>query len=246
MKWGICLLFLVVCLPSAEAQLQDVWQTVAKIKADEPRRVRFSLGEGLPEGGHLQGVQAIVQGNDSNLLLSGSSNDFSYILKVPLSGRGDANPVLTTLLPSPYRHAGGFQLVAGRFAAIGLEDNYLKDTSKVWVVDVAEKDFGEPVKPVISIERRGQAERATAGAIAMARLGKRYLLVVGTWDSATLDFYESNAHPLEEARFRFEKAGTWSAADADRSNWSDATYGSYQNVNLIVDAKGRCFLGCVL
>jgi hypothetical protein len=242
MNWGICSLFLVVFLPSAEAQLQDVWQTVAKIKADEPRGVRFSLGDGLPEGGHLPGVQAIVQGNDSKLLLSGSSNDFSYILTVPMSARGDAKGILTKLLPLPCRHAGGFQLVEGRYAAIGLEDNRLKDTSKVWVVDVAAKDFGEPVKPVISIERHGQVERATAGAIAMAGLGKRHLLVVGTWDSATLDFYESNEYPLEDVRCRFEKAGTWSAADADRGNWSDATYGSYQNMNLIVDAQGRCFL----
>ncbi|MDB4808578.1 hypothetical protein OAG85_01475 [Verrucomicrobiales bacterium] len=213
-----------------------------QLKADEPRGVRFSLGGGLPEGGHLQGVQAIVQGNYSKLLLSGSSNDFSYILTVPMSARGDAKGILTKLLPLPCRHAGGFQLVEGRYAAIGLEDNRLKDTSKVWVVDVAAKDFGEPVKPVISIERHGQVERATAGAIAMAGLGKRHLLVVGTWDSATLDFYESNEYPLEDVRCRFEKAGTWSATDADRRNWSDATYGSYQNVNLIVDAQGRCFL----
>ena len=43
-----------------------------------------------------------------------------------------------------------------RYAAVGLEDNHTKDTPKVWVVDVAAKDFGEPFKPAISIDRHGR------------------------------------------------------------------------------------------
>ena len=57
MKWRIGWSFLFVCLSSASAQVRDVWEAVTKIKADEPMRIRFDLGEGLPQGGHLQGVQ---------------------------------------------------------------------------------------------------------------------------------------------------------------------------------------------
>lgn len=233
---------LAVCSLPAKAQLPDVWEAIAKINTEKPTSIRFDLSESLPEGGHLQGVQWFERAENAFLLLSGSSKGYAYILTVPLSDQDDTKSVLAKLLPSPYRHAGGFQIVDGQYAAIGLEDNETKNVSKVWVIDVSANSFREPMKPVVSIERLGEVERATAGAVAMAHLKDRYLLVVGTWDSATLDFYESNEHPLNDARCRFEKGETWSAADADRSSWSDSNYGSYQNFNLIIDRQGQCFL----
>ncbi|MDF1785764.1 MAG: hypothetical protein P1U82_07830 [Verrucomicrobiales bacterium] len=233
---------LAVCSSPSTAQLPDVWDAIAKINTEKPTSLRFDLSERLPEGGHLQGVQWFEQAEKEFLLLSGSSKDHSYVLKVPLSDQDDTESRMTTLLPSPYRHAGGIQIVDGQYAAIGLEDNKAKNTSKVWVTDVSAKTLGNTMKPLVSIEREGKLERATAGAIAMAKLKDRYLLVVGTWDSATLDFYESNGHPLNDARCRFEKGVTWSALEADRSDWTDSNYGSYQNLNLIIDKQGRCFL----
>lgn len=243
MKRVFGLLSMFAVFPSTvAAQVAFVWEAIERINAEEPTRIRFDLSESLPKGGHLQGVQWFERSGNDFLLLSGSSANDAYLLTVPLSEQGSPESLMTKLLPSPYRHAGGFQIVDGRYAAIGLEDNEVKNTSKVWVIDVSANDLREPVKPVVSIERQGEVERATAGAIAMAKLKDRYLLVVGTWDSATLDFYESNGHPLNDPQCRFEKGKTWSAANADRSAWSDSNYGSYQNLNLIIDKKGKSFI----
>jgi hypothetical protein len=236
------MLVLVACmLASANGQLSDVLKAVEKIDPHTPEELRFDLGDGLPEGGHLQGVQAFQRDGRDLLLLSGSADSFSYLITVDLSVT-NRTAVLTKLLDAPYRHAGGFQMVDGRFVAIGLEDNHARDKSKIWVLDMAADHSRQRRIPLIEIERAGEIKRSTAGAVAMARFGERHLLIVGGWDSATLDFYESNGSPLDDERCRFQMRETWSAALADRSDWSDTRFGSYQNINLITDKDGRCFL----
>jgi hypothetical protein len=238
------LLWSFLLLPgSATGQLDDVLKAVQKIDPLSPTELHFKLGEDLPEGGHLQGVQWFSResGTQDFLILSGSGDSFSYLVTVNLSDTNN-KATMTKLLDSPFRHAGGFQVMDGHIAAIGLEDNRTKDVSRIWVIDMAATDPRKPLRPMIEIDRRGEVKRSTAGAVAITRIGDRYLLMVGTWDCATIDFYESNGHPLNDPRCRFQKGDTWSAALADRSGWSDPHFGSYQNINLITDKQGRCFL----
>ncbi len=216
-----------------------------QVKPAVAETLTFSLPESrLPEGGHLQGIQAV----NETFLLSGSSDDFAYLIAVQPA---EPHAAVTRLLPSPFRHAGGFQILDQRFAAVGIEDNVRKDRSKIWIIDLAnrarikgkaEPSNGKPFRPLIEIERQGEIERATAGAVALARVNDRHLLIVGTWDSATLDVYQSRALDLTDPTCQFEPRGTWSAAEADRDDWIDPVYGSYQNVNLIPEANEKLFL----
>lgn len=229
--------------PSASGQLEDVLKAVENIDTSSPHELHFDLGgDKLPEGGHLQGVQWFKKGAQDFLILSGSGESFSYFVTIDLEDAAGNTASLSRLLDAPFRHAGGLQVLDGRFAAVGIEDNQAKDKSKVWIVDLATAESLEHLAPLVAIDRRGEIERSTAGALAITQIRDHHLLIVGTWDSATLDFYESNGHPLDDADCEFTKGETWSAAHADRSDWSDPQFGSYQNINLITDRKGRCFL----
>lgn len=230
------------------AKASDVLERISKIQTKKPKTLPFKLSEPLPEGGHLQGIQAFHHAGKKGFLLSGSSADFSYFLKVPvLSETGEPAPRTATmhrLLPAPYRHAGGFQMLPDSpYAAVGIEDNQRKDRSVVWIVNLVETPGDQPLSPIVEIKRAGKKKESTAGAVAIIRHNGRYLLIVGSWDSATLDFYHSKEFPLTDPRFRFEEPIIWKAADADRSAWVNQSYGSYQNLNLIIDeASGNLHL----
>ena len=90
--------------------------------------------------------------------------------------------------------------------------------------------------------RYGRKGVRPAGAVAMARVGDRHLLCVGTWDSTTIDIYLSNAKALNDPACAFALRETWDAGSADRLDWSDREYASYQNLNLVVDTNDRVFL----
>ena len=81
-----------------------------------------------------------------------------------------------------------------------------------------------------------------AGAVGMAKVGSRHLVCVGTWDCATIDIYLSNGKALDEPACEFAFHETWGVKNADRSNWSDRDFASYQNLNLVVDKSDRVFL----
>jgi len=97
-------------------------------------------------------------------------------------------------------------------------------------------------KAIVEIERRGQYKRATAGAVGVAKARGRHLLVVATWDSATIDIYASNGKALHDPAFAFKLRETWQANKADRSSWSDRHYAAYQNINLVVDKNDHVFM----
>lgn len=215
---------------------------LAQLGEDVADTLVFSLPEGrpLPTGGHLQGVQRL--GRD-RWLLSGSSADFAYLIQADTDAQAST---LVRLTPSPLRHAGGIQLMDRRFLIVGLEDNHTRDHSKIQVFDL-----GTPPtlvglsKTRLSIEREGPVKVTTAGAVALAETDNQIHLVVGTWDSATLDFYTTGT-TATSARIdnrNWEKF-TWSAEGARRDDWSDASYGSYQNLHWHTEANGTpCLIG---
>ncbi len=235
---SLCLLIALFQTTPIVAQVPDVLKAMAAIDSTASQEIRFDLGDGLPAGGHLQGIQWIHRGGADALLLSGSSAAHSYFLTVTLNDAEVKPATFTKLLDSPFRHAGGIQVVAKRYVAVGLEDNHTMDIAKLWIVD-GERALSDPL---VAINRSGEVKRATAGAVAMASVGNRCLLIVGTWDSATLDVYWSDSTPWSKPVKPFEKRETWSAATADRKGWSDQGYGSYQNLNLIREDSGKLFL----
>ncbi len=200
-----------------------------------------SGGFDVPRGGHLQGIQQAKIDGRPFLVLSGSASDESYLALVALEGSMGRVVAVKPLMSRPFKHAGGFQ-VCGDFLAVGIEDDNTKMASRVWVLRLAELLQAGGPRPVVEIERTGAYQRATAGAVAMARVSDRHLLCVGTWDSATIDIYLSNAKALDDPACAFAFRETWDARSADRSGWSDRDYASYQNLNLVVDTNDTVFL----
>ncbi|MHC4582194.1 MAG: hypothetical protein ACYS14_12125 [Planctomycetota bacterium] len=195
----------------------------------------------IPFGGHFQGIQQAAIGPRQYAIISGSSSTGSYLVLAAIEDSTSQPVFLKRLLGRPFKHAGGFQ-VLGDYLAVGIEDNDAKDSSKIWILDLSQLLGSERPRPVVEIERRGAYKRATAGAVGIARLGSRHLLLVATWDSATIDIYTSNGKTFGDRAFEFQLLETWDAAKADRSDWSDQSFAAYQNINLVVDSKDRVFM----
>lgn len=245
-KGAILVPVLVLALGTAWARetnpkVNHVPAVVARISAT-PGAMSCDPGKfTVPAGGHLQGIQQATMAGKPYVILSGSSSAFSYLALVAIEGDADRVTAIKPLLDRPFKHAGGIQ-VCGDYLAVGIEDDTARDTSKVWILrlgDLLEKTRPEPV---IEIQRYGAYKRATAGAVALAKVQDKHLMCVGTWDSATIDIYRSNGKSLEDPNCAFDFVQTWDAAKADRSEWSDPDFASYQNLNLMVDVNDRVFL----
>ena len=222
-------------------RVNDVLGTLQRISATPTAIVCDSGGFGVLRGGHLQGIQQATIDGRPFLVLSGSASAESYLALVALEGSRGRVVAVKPLLPRPFKHAGGFQ-VCGDYLAVGIEDDNTKMASRVWILGLAELLQAAGPKPLVQIERTGAYQRATAGAVAIARVRDRHLLCVGTWDSATIDIYLSNAKALDDPACAFAFRETWDARSADRSGWSDRDYASYQNLNLVVDTNDGVFL----
>jgi len=98
-----------------------------------------------------------------------------------------------------------------------------------------DKTIGDPK---IIIQREGEKKLATAGAVAMTKLENEYLLVVGSWDSDTLDFYKTEGNSLHKFKYWL----TWDKDKSNRDNWTDQKWGNYQNLNLVSDINNNVFL----
>jgi len=221
--------------------VDNVPAAVARISAT-PRSVPCDPGAfTVPTGGHLQGIQQATILGRPYIILSGSASTHSYLALVQMENGAGRVTAIKPLLDRPFKHAGGFQ-VCGDYLAVGIEDDTARNTSKVWILRLEDLLQEARPKPTIEIQRRGAYKRATAGAVALAKVRERHLLCVGTWDSATIDIYRSNGKPLEDPNCALNVVETWDATQADRSDWSDPDYASYQNINLIVDANDRVFL----
>ncbi|MGD1894451.1 MAG: hypothetical protein ACFB15_28125 [Cyclobacteriaceae bacterium] len=175
------------------------------------------------EGGHIQGVQWIAP---DFLLLSGSSSTVSYYASVK---NGQVVKV-DTLLLFPYKHAGGFQVNHG-LLAVGVEDNEAKNSSQVLIYE-----FYDPTKPLgvplQVIKRTGQAKRATAGCVAIARQQKQFLLLVGDWDTRHLDLYQIPTDRISDPTTEFTLVESIALEEHFRDGWIDDTWWPYQNINL--------------
>ncbi len=203
--------------------------------------IEFDMaGWSTPSGGHLQGIQRMDIDGRMYFIISGSSDDAAYFIVVGRTSRGFGIVQRKIICGEPYRHAGGIQVI-GDYLAVGVEDNLERDRSRVYFFDVSNP--GEPIgEPIVTIQREGPEKLATAGAVAVAKRARDYLLIVGSWDSDTLDFYRSNGVALREPGCEFTYWQTWSKNDARKENWCDDVWGSYQNLNLMSDIHDRLFL----
>lgn len=202
----------------------------------EPNIIKFANNVfSIHPGGHFQGIQRLDIADKTYFIISGSSEDEAFFIVVSeKSGRYEIiqKNVIGT---NPYRHAGGIQITEN-YLVVGIEDNQKQDISQVLIFDISQPE--QPIgKPIASIQRKGEKKRSTAGAVAMTKLDYGYLLIVGSWDSDTLDFYISK-NGLNEFTFQF----TWDKEKSNRRNWSDGIWGNYQNLNLIKDINGNIFL----
>lgn len=170
------------------------------------------------KGGHLQGVQRLAEGS---YLLSGSSSQIAYLAQI----NGTTVDGFRELMAKPFRHAGGFQ-VNGKWFAIGIEDNAARNQSVIHIYHLGD-DRVVPDSPSAIIERKGDYQRVTAGAVGVSEARPRLWIVVGDWDSRHLDFYSGESDGTNiELSFSIE------AADLDRSLWIDNKWFGYQNLNL--------------
>jgi hypothetical protein len=192
-------------------------------------------------GGHLQGVQLYSEKGQTFAYISGSSSTHSYMVKV------DINPpakviAIDTLMSSPYRHAGGFQIYQN-FLAVGIEDNHTRTSSKVLIYDIA-GGRNDWTSPLYTIKREGAFERFTAGAVAITRYQDEIVVAVANWDSRNIDFYTCPSHAFENNEGEFNLIASVIASDFIKENWSDPYWWSYQNINLLTDATDNLYLVC--
>ena len=182
-------------------------------------------GVKVPNGGHLQGVQCL---NDSLLLITASSNSYSYYLLAQFNiatGKGVLISI-HKISDSPFRHAGGCQLYEHTLA-VGIEDNHSKDKSDILLISFDEKG-SETARRVVA-HRSGEVKRSTAGAVGFTKLAnKQYMLVVGDWDSKNLDVYISK--PGVDSVF--DSLTTVHITDLKQVP-------SYQAINLFCDVNGN-------
>lgn len=186
------------------------------------------------QGGHIQGIQLVPAVRGFSAYLSGSSRDVAYVAQVDLMGEAKVNAI-DTLLLSPYRHAGGFQIFGG-YLAVGIEDNQLRTSSKVIIYGLETSKDWE--KPLYIIERKGPFERSTAGAVGITKYKDEIILVVADWNSRHLDVYSCARHHFQNTQGYFAQIASLEVRSLNKSSWSDSTWHSYQNINLLADQTG--------
>jgi len=185
-------------------------------------------------GGHIQGIQLHRKNGEYSAFLTGSSKEVAYVAQVKLGTEAQVLSI-DTLMLSPYRHAGGFQ-VHDQFLAVGIEDNQQRTTSKVVIYDVGN---GKNWKnPNYVLERNGPYELSTAGAVGITRFEEDIILVVADWNARNLDFYSCPVMSFERKDGHFAQIGRLEMAAMQKQSWSDSLWHSYQNINLIANASG--------
>lgn len=202
-----------------------------------PREISFDNKiEIHNEGGHLQGIQKVTGVDENYYIMSGSSSEYSYLTMVSDEKKNLISMV--KLSSRPLKHAGGFQ-ISNNYLAVGIEDNDLRNYSLVNIYDISSPTTFS-VDPILSIERRGDFERATAGCVGIARINNRWILIVGDWNTRHLDFYFSNTSNLGEGVILQKEL---SISDHMRNDWIDTTWLPYQNINLLPQDSSLYLIG---
>ena len=177
------------------------------------------------EGGHLQGMQVIEKNGTERLLISGSSLTQAYVLLVDLAMR--KTDTLIPLMKEPYRHAGGIQ-VSEPYMVVGIEDNFTKTASKVCLYNYRDGNLYK-AQPTVTMDRKGEPKRQTAGSTGLLAIDTGYLMVVSNWDSRNWDFYSIDPEKNEQKML---------ASFAAPDDWA-----SYQSINLIRDGEAIYAIG---
>ena len=225
--------------PNSVLEAFDSIQTVAAVS-------QFARASTTLTNGHLQGVGCI----DPKTLAISTSGEYQALVifvgwQDPI-GTGDGEIIGTVAVGHhPLGHAGGLQ-IADDVLAVGIEDARAKDRSRIVLLDVTNPESATSLDH-LAFDRPADGEtravkRWTAGAVGLARTATGYLLVVGSWDSAELDFYHSTSHDLRNPTCRFRHVATWSSDRADRSSWVDDSWASYQSLNVVTSHDGRQFM----
>ncbi len=183
--------------------------------------------------GHLQGIQGFENDRGQYVLMTGSSDSYSYCTVVKT---GNENKVvsLNKLMAKPFKHAGGFQIFQN-YMAVGIEDNLVKDKSIVCIYDISktENPLGNPMSV---IKRNGEPFRSTAGCVGITKFKDKALIIVGDWDSKHLDFYSADFKEIDNTEFK--KIGSIDTENISKNGWIDNFWHSYQNINLFnIDEK---------
>lgn len=238
---GLFLIFVSNIQAQEHDAIKDIIAEFNKVNT-QSEKIRFSKrGFKIPQkGGHYQGVQVKQYNNGERYaFISGSSAEISYYFTIAL---GETNKVLAyqEIQPKPMIHAGGFQIIQDKLF-VGIEDDKARTISNISVYDISRPENTNQA-PILTIERKGLYQKATAGAVAITDYENKHLLFVGTWDNATIDIYWSNGKPLSDSNCTFLQEKTWVANDANKTNWLTPTYGSYQNMNFIKQQDGKLFL----
>jgi hypothetical protein len=191
------------------------------------------------QGGHIQGIQVLEYQNKPYYFLSGSTDKHSYY---SIAGINEENKFIThrMILEKPFKHAGGFQFY-DKLMAVGIEDNDGKKRSKVFVYLIENPEV-PPEKPLAIVERYGTARRGTAGCVAITETENKVIIIVGDWDTENLDFYVINRELLGVDPSALILEYSLKSTAIDRSNWIDAEWMPYQNINLIKDGSAGLWL----
>lgn len=203
----------------------DIEKLFSKLPSDPGQVVFFNEIPVNNAGGHLQGVQPYKFEGEEYIVFSGSSSTYGYLAVA----QGSKVRKLHQLMFKPFKHAGGFQ-IHGRWLAVGVEDNEARNASVVQIYKLGDplSDLGEPVAV---IERSGERERATAGAVAVHQFGESLWVVVGDWGNRHMDFYKADIRSTV-GKIQFHKTGEVDMTNHLKTGWSDPITRSYQNINL--------------
>lgn len=189
----------------------------------------------VAKGGHLQGIQLY---KDKTVYLSGSSEDLSYMVKINLGNQSKV-VAIDTLMHSPLRHAGGFQIF-DHYLAVGIEDNKKRNLAYLQVYDLESPAPFD--KPIYTIERKGDYERVTAGAVGITAFKGDLLILVANWDSRVLDFYSCPQQDFYDGKGIFTLKYSIEVKKQSTDEWSDPLWESYQNLNLFSDKNQQLFM----
>jgi hypothetical protein len=215
--------------------LNDVVAAFGRVASRNPVEVSIDRsGVVLHHGGHFQGIQWFP--DQSLLVITSDSDDVAYFVPCKMTDEQNGRAYAPVTMSYYFAHCGGCQSF-GNFLVAGCEYPDKDQTSEVQFWDF--RRF--PMQLVqMTIPRSGPYKVSTAGAVGMSTRRRGTVLAVATFNALTVDFYTSKRDPFQGSPLDFQF--TWSAYEADRTNWIDKNYLFYQNINLLTQRDGQLFL----